>query len=273
MIQANPFGYGKAIVSFAIFLIFFILISIFLQALFYLNYINAEFLKLLLSLTFLFPSGIVLIFFRTKIPFKLKENFFIYILLLPLALSIQVLGTALMILFLDFFPEKYISYYEELQNFLMPKSNLDFLFTIISIGIVGPFCEELIFRGIILSKLIENKKNLTISNIFQSILFAVAHMNPVQFFYAIPIGIFFGWIYIKSKNLLLPILIHIFTNVSAILLLTIPLDNSLWKTLQKFGSETTNFQELPKEPIYISFIIVFLFYYLIKKNYKYFKYS
>lgn len=227
-----------------------------------------EQLKFLLVFTFLIPTFLIFLLNKTKVKFNFKENFFIFLIIIPTAFSIQILGTAFMLWFIQYLPESIIQYYEEMQKFLTPTSNKELIFSIISIGIIGPICEEYIFRGIFLTKLIEEKQNKIISNLFQSFLFGLAHMNLIQFFYAIPIGIFLGWIYIKSKNLLIPILIHIFTNISALIFMVFEFDHPLWKTLEKFGEEKISFYDLPKEPIYISFLLLAIIIYFIKRIYK-----
>ncbi len=265
-------SYLKSFFVFVLFVIIFIFVSIVLQFLFIKNYFDEEFFKLFLSLTFLIPTIIISILFRIQIKLNYYEAYSIYIMILPLALSIQIMGSAFMIWFIEYLPEGYSSYYESIQKFLQPKSKLDLFFTLVSVGIIGPTCEEFVFRGVILSKLLENK-NTFFANVFQSLLFGIAHMNLIQFLYAIPIGMFFGWIFIKTKNLFLSILIHIFTNSTAILLLAFDFDHPLWNFLKKYGSESISFRELPKEPIYVSMVILVLFIYLIKKNYKFSKYS
>lgn len=263
-------GYLKSILIFAIFLFSFIFISIFLQFLYSKNFFNEEFLKLFLSFTFIIPTLIILFFFRIQIKLNCHEPYSVFLMILPLALSIQILGSAIMIWLFQYLSEEYLSYYDSLQKFLQPKSTLDLIFSILSVGMIGPLCEEIVFRGVILSQLLEEKKNIFFANLFQGVLFGVAHMNLIQLFYAIPIGIFFGWIFMKTKNLILPILIHVFTNCTAILLLAFNFEHPLWNLLKKYGLESVTFRELPKEPMYISSFILFFFIYLIKKNYKYF---
>lgn len=260
--------YIKILFIFFIFIIIFIIVSLILQFFLYLNFIKLEQLKFLLVLTFLIPTFLIFLINKTKVKFNFKENYLIFLTIIPIAFSIQILGTAFMVWFIQYLPENIVQYYEELQKFLTPKSSVELIFSIISIGIIGPICEEYIFRGIFLTKLIEEKKNKIISNLFQSFLFGMAHMNLIQFFYAVPIGIFLGWIYIKSKNLLIPILIHIFTNISAFVFIAFEFNHPIWKTLEKFGEENISFYDLPKEPIYLSFILMVIMIYLIKKIYK-----
>jgi membrane protease YdiL (CAAX protease family) len=78
--------------------------------------------------------------------------------------------------------------------------------------IVAPVLEELIFRGIMLEGLLKNYnpvKAILITNIF----FGLAHLNPWQFIGAFLIGIFISWIYMRTRSIILPIVIHFINNL------------------------------------------------------------
>lgn len=81
----------------------------------------------------------------------------------------------------------------------------------IAIVIAAPILEELIFRGIILDGLLKRYSPVK-AILFSSFLFGLVHLNPWQFVAAMVIGIFSGWIYYRTKNLWLPILIHLTNN-------------------------------------------------------------
>jgi len=86
------------------------------------------------------------------------------------------------------------------------------VFSFISMVIVAPIFEELIFRGIMLDGLLKKyspKKSILIS----SILFGLVHLNPWQFIGALIIGVFIGWVYYHSKSISLAIIIHAANNL------------------------------------------------------------
>ena len=102
--------------------------------------------------------------------------------------------------------------YKELLNNLFSKTVPAFITTII----VAPILEELIFRGIMLEGLLRNYnpvKAILITNLF----FGLAHLNPWQFAGAFLMGIFISWIYMKTRNILLPVLIHFINNLTSYL--------------------------------------------------------
>ena len=86
------------------------------------------------------------------------------------------------------------------------------IFTLLLMGLAAPILEEVLFRGIILNGLLKNYtpwKSIFLS----SFLFGAVHMNPWQLLAGCILGIFLGWIYYESRNILLSILIHATANV------------------------------------------------------------
>lgn len=87
-----------------------------------------------------------------------------------------------------------------------------------TIALAAPLLEELIFRGVILDGLLR-KYSPAKAIFWSSFLFALVHLNPWQFISAMVIGIFSAWLYYKTANLNLSILIHFFNNGTAFVLM------------------------------------------------------
>lgn len=79
------------------------------------------------------------------------------------------------------------------------------------VGLAAPIFEELIFRGLILTLLLRRYTPQK-AIIWSAILFGVAHLNPWQFIAAALIGYAIGFIFWKTRNLLICIFIHWFNN-------------------------------------------------------------
>jgi membrane protease YdiL (CAAX protease family) len=93
-----------------------------------------------------------------------------------------------------------------------------FIISIILIGIVPAFTEEMLFRGVILNGFKRNysdKKAILISALF----FGLVHLNPWQFLTAFLIGIAMAWIYIKTESIILCIYMHLFNNMMSLIAL------------------------------------------------------
>lgn len=84
--------------------------------------------------------------------------------------------------------------------------------------------EEVIFRGVFLEKLRENGRSAMESLIISAVVFGLVHLTNgvsgdiantlVQTVYAIVIGLFFGAIYLKTRDIVTVILAHFMTDFS-----------------------------------------------------------
>lgn len=82
--------------------------------------------------------------------------------------------------------------------------------------LLAPVMEEVLFRGILFRGLTSSysaKKAVIIS----AIIFALLHLNPVQLLPAFLLGLFFGFLYMKTNSLGLVILLHFTANFTALI--------------------------------------------------------
>jgi len=103
---------------------------------------------------------------------------------------------------------------EFMQDLILEFSNRNGILSFITIVVLAPVFEELIFRGIILNGLLQQYSPVK-SIVLSSFLFGVMHLNPWQFISAFTIGLFSGWVYYKTRKLSLSILIHFVNNLIA----------------------------------------------------------
>lgn len=97
----------------------------------------------------------------------------------------------------------------------------------LGICIIGPIMEEIIMRRVILKEMAHVTKSMWWGIIISSALFAIIHINPIQVVFAMPAGIFLGWVYCKTGSLLVPICIHIINNTISFITLSIGSDYEL----------------------------------------------
>jgi membrane protease YdiL (CAAX protease family) len=90
---------------------------------------------------------------------------------------------------------------------------------VVAVGILGPTAEELIFRGYLFNRL----KRLKILNDWLIIIILAAVWACLHYTYSIPVisiifieGIFLGAALLRSRSLVVPILMHICWNLYAI---------------------------------------------------------
>ena len=86
---------------------------------------------------------------------------------------------------------------------------------LISVCLIGPWAEEVLFRGAIERRLLEKKWNPWFAIVISALFFAVAHFNYSQGFTAIIIGIFMGWIYYRTRSIWPTVFIHALNNTTA----------------------------------------------------------
>lgn len=105
----------------------------------------------------------------------------------------------------DFMPKNFMQDYMDIFS-------MKGFFPFLSIVILAPIIEELIFRGIILDGFLKRYKIVT-SLIISSFLFGILHINPVQAIPAFIGGIFLGWVYYQTRSVGMTILLHLSINL------------------------------------------------------------
>ena len=90
----------------------------------------------------------------------------------------------------------------------------------IMVSFLAPIFEELVFRKFIIDRTRRYGEFTDI--MFSSIAFGLFHCNLYQLFYAFAIGLVLGYVYVKTGNVLLTIIIHLIVNTSSSLAPIIP---------------------------------------------------
>lgn len=85
----------------------------------------------------------------------------------------------------------------------------------ISVAVVPALCEELLFRGVILSALIPYGKTTAILG--SAILFGLMHQNIEQIFYTTMAGVVLGALCVESGSIWAGVLLHFFNNLIAVI--------------------------------------------------------
>lgn len=86
---------------------------------------------------------------------------------------------------------------------------------ILAIGVVIPIAEELVFRGIIYSR-VRDIYDFKPAAIVSAFIFAVSHGNVVQGLYAFVIGMSLVWVYECYDTILAPVLLHVVVNLCSV---------------------------------------------------------
>ena len=115
---------------------------------------------------------------------------------------------------------------------------------ILAIVIAAPFFEEMLLRGIMLDGLLK-LYSPTKAILWSSLFFGILHLNPWQFIPALALGIFMGWIYLRTQSLMATIFIHFIANSSGVILAAfVPESERMLPTRELFGSDALYFAVL-----------------------------
>jgi len=190
------------------------------------NYIQGiSQLFVLLGLTILLTNIIPL---KVSTLFRLENNIKVKYLL------VGIIG----LIFLNLFNNGYVSLQEYLiPEFLMPDyyehknwiQNLynsmlkgdgvfDMSIALVIGALIPAISEELLFRGVGLRAL-EERNSPLFSILIISLVFGLLHFNFINLIPLITIGIFLGALAYYSKNIIIPIFIHILNNAFSILMM------------------------------------------------------
>lgn len=177
-----------------------------------------EVVPMTLFLTCLFLLIPVFIYTKKKkiVLFK-KLPMIDYVQLYSIAVIINIVVSGVV----EMLPKAWVTNYDNSIGYI---ENLSFFPLLLSTGICAPLIEEIFFRYLMVNKL---KSKPIIAIIFPALLFGIAHGDIIQGSYAFILGMMLSYLYIKTDNLLVPLILHIGINTSSIIISAIPYSLSI----------------------------------------------
>lgn len=166
------------------------------------------------ELTILIPSAVIILIrnysFRKDLGFRRIKlgTFFMCILLSALATPVASFVNVVSQLFVS-------NTMVEMSDTLLGSSDIALVFLA---ALYGPFCEELLFRGIFFNRYDKYTGPLT-AGLVSSLFFALAHMNVNQAAYAFVLGMIFSVVNKAAGSIYPSIIMHACINGANILLL------------------------------------------------------
>ena len=106
---------------------------------------------------------------------------------------------------------------------VLPSSNRDFpegALTLVTIVILAPIFEEMIFRGRLYNILHRNGSPFMAASL-SALAFGVVHLEPVVVIEALVVGVVFSYLYIVRRSIVAPIILHMCNNAMAYALLVL----------------------------------------------------
>ena len=101
----------------------------------------------------------------------------------------------------------------------------NFPMILLAVGVVVPFYEEFLFRGLIFKE-IQKSSRLWVAVVLQGLLFGIFHLNWFQFIYTFPAGVIIGMVFLRYQSIWAPILIHLGWNSTSTFLSAILPENT-----------------------------------------------
>lgn len=100
---------------------------------------------------------------------------------------------------------------EEYQEIMEALYSAPLAVQLVSLVVLTPVCEELVFRGLIFRRLRE-KSTFMVAAVNSAVVFGLMHMNLVQMLYGSLLGMVFAYVYEKYGSVKAPITAHIAAN-------------------------------------------------------------
>ncbi len=129
----------------------------------------------------------------------------------------------------------------ENEYYALTRMLSDGIVSIITVCVIAPMIEEMLFRGIILRSFLANYSVVS-SIVLSSILFALFHLTITQIPVAFIVGCLFGWLYVRTRSLWPSILGHFLYN---------SLTMFIWSTYYAHESQEVSFTPEFNSPIVI----------------------
>ncbi len=126
----------------------------------------------------------------------------------------QIAMSMLLTLILPLFTKVYEQYSQLMDGLVGGNPVVAF----VTVAILAPIAEELIFRGLTLRGTIRHWENFLLVNTLQALYFGIYHMNIVQGVYAFIMGLIFGYVAYRLNNILASMLFHASVNASGLFL-------------------------------------------------------
>lgn len=153
--------------------------------------------------------------------------FVIFILLLILGISLQLLTTCILRLIDICRPDLLSSYHEQVQRSFSINNGI---IRICTVAILAPIAEEFAFRGTALklsASAFSSRYADLYAILFTAFCFGFYHGNIVQFCYSVPAGIILGCLAIWSGSVVPSIFLHMVLNASSYIIGTIAIPTSM----------------------------------------------
>ncbi len=131
---------------------------------------------------------------------------------------------------------------QELTRAFLNVNNIKgLLVNLFVIALLASLSEELLFRGVILQMFYNSTRNIHLAVLISAILFSALHMQFYGFLPRTVLGIIFGYLFVWSGSLWIPIILHfIFNGISVVAAYLFEI-GYIQTDFESFGTQQNNF--------------------------------
>lgn len=141
---------------------------------------------------------------------KMPPRFVLSVIIMGVATAYTVVIALSGLELLNLIPESWV----QVQNDTYEDvNNASPLLQLLSVGIIAPLLEEILFRGCMLGAL-KKEMHPWIAICLSALFFGLAHGTPLGIIYATALGIIMGWLFVKFNSILPSLLFHIAYNLT-----------------------------------------------------------
>ncbi len=108
-------------------------------------------------------------------------------------------------------PDWFVAYRDEVDVAVLQMIRGSFWYAAVALMVVAPLTEELFFRGLLLHGFL-GRYGCAKAVWASALIFALAHLTPNQILPAVLLGLVMGWLMAETRNLWLPIIVHVTAN-------------------------------------------------------------
>ena len=126
------------------------------------------------------------------------------------------------------------------KKFLEVSSISGLLLNLLMIGILPAVGEELLFRSVLQPMIGKTLKNMHLGIIISAILFSMMHLQFYGFIPRVALGMLLGYFYLWSGSILVPMLMHLVNNGSAVILFYVANNGYADINAEEFGSTSNS---------------------------------
>ena len=127
--------------------------------------------------------------------------------------------------------------WELMKSYLAADNIWGLLFNLFMIALIPAVGEEFLFRGILQRIFSEWFRNGHIAVLFSAVLFSLAHYQFLGFIPRIILGALFGYIFLWTSNIWLPVIAHFVNNAAGVIYYYLYLQDKLGTDPQQIGMQ------------------------------------